>query len=708
MKTQLECCHAGSFILASYDFEVEYRPGEKHGNADALSRIPHAPPLTAEEEEACSEFIGALVDVQNDYLLPIREEEWQAAQAADPELFQILEWKQNDSWPERSDQSGLTPETIFYIRRRENLEIGQAGELRWKEGTRSLPCVPERFQTDCIRFIHRVMAHKGEAATFDKLQKRFFFPGRRRKIAEILRGCAVCQKKMGEPTDQKHTLIRIPQGYAGQKWFCDFVGPLPASKRGNKYLVTFRDGFSRWLEAFPLKVATAQKVVQMLETEIIPRFGVPEALHSDRGTPFTGKLLKEVAEALQIVATTTPAYNPKSNPVERSHRDLKAALRALVLEDGEDDWEDCLPQALFAIRIAINESIGLSPFKAMFGRNPSLPLGLLAPGPESNTTEDLGDYLKETKEKFKSMQAFIQENLKRAVVRQSRQYHDKLVQYQEGDKVWLYTPPSAKDIREKGSKFASGWSGPWVIKRKINSVVYEIEPTERWPNRAHPVVSIDRLKPYYSPSGPNWRPKENAHKEYAGEGDEDAEIIYAPGLSMNSPLKKNAATEDYETESGSAGTTPFKPRARMGSDSTRSTWSNPNFGPQSSNPSSEQARGRMGQPRRPATSSTTDSEPSLPRPRIPTTGIGRRQPRRAAAQLAEERWRTQRDTEYWWDSGDTRPPPPLNISEYLPSSGADGGDESDELTENSHELDMGSDENLDSKHWLTGRTDNED
>jgi len=35
-------------ILASYDFEILYRPGEKHGNADGLSRSPHD---TADDEE---------------------------------------------------------------------------------------------------------------------------------------------------------------------------------------------------------------------------------------------------------------------------------------------------------------------------------------------------------------------------------------------------------------------------------------------------------------------------------------------------------------------------------------------------------------------------------------------------------------------------------------------------------------------------------
>jgi len=30
-----------SLLLQQYDFEIVYRPGKEHGNADSLSRSPH-------------------------------------------------------------------------------------------------------------------------------------------------------------------------------------------------------------------------------------------------------------------------------------------------------------------------------------------------------------------------------------------------------------------------------------------------------------------------------------------------------------------------------------------------------------------------------------------------------------------------------------------------------------------------------------------
>ena len=51
---------------------------------------------------------------------------------------------------------------------------------------------------------------------------------------------------------------------------------------------------------------------------------MPESLHSDRGKQFDCDVMQEMCKLLGIRKTFTPAYNPKSNTVERAHRDMKA------------------------------------------------------------------------------------------------------------------------------------------------------------------------------------------------------------------------------------------------------------------------------------------------------------------------------------------------------------------------------------------------
>ena len=85
---------------------------------------------------------------------------------------------------------------------------------------------------------------------------------------------------------QKHTLISVQEGSPFQKLSIDFVGPFWESRRGNTYLLTVKDCFTRWLEAFPTKKIDAQEVVRLLETEIFARFGHPRQIHSDQGAQF--------------------------------------------------------------------------------------------------------------------------------------------------------------------------------------------------------------------------------------------------------------------------------------------------------------------------------------------------------------------------------------------------------------------------------------
>ena len=123
---------------------------------------------------------------------------------------------------------------------------------------------------------------------------------------------------------------------------------------------------------------TAATVVRCLTQEIFCRFGTPDQLHTDQGTQFTSELLQSVANTLGIQTTTTPAYNPKSNPVERFHRDLEAGLIALC-NDQPSIWPEHLPMVLYAARCTPSRASGYSPFALIFGREPSDDLSLFLP-----------------------------------------------------------------------------------------------------------------------------------------------------------------------------------------------------------------------------------------------------------------------------------------------------------------------------------------
>ena len=63
----------------------------------------------------------------------------------------------------------------------------------------------------------------------------------------------------------------------------DILGPLPLSKKGNRYILIVSDYFTKRVEAYALPNQLAETVAGVIITEFIARFGVCVEIHSDQG-----------------------------------------------------------------------------------------------------------------------------------------------------------------------------------------------------------------------------------------------------------------------------------------------------------------------------------------------------------------------------------------------------------------------------------------
>lgn len=93
----------------------------------------------------------------------------------------------------------------------------------------------------------------------------------------------------------------------------DIVGPLPRSDRGNRYILTFEDAFTRYAKAVSLPDDKAETIARVFVTEIVTRHGAPRQLLTDRGTNFLSTLMKRTCEILRIRKLQTTPYHPEGN-----------------------------------------------------------------------------------------------------------------------------------------------------------------------------------------------------------------------------------------------------------------------------------------------------------------------------------------------------------------------------------------------------------
>ena len=497
--------------LANYNFTVQFRRGKQHGNADALSRVEHAEELDmamVNDDGHENPGIAALRMVDSSLLEDLRE-----LQQEDEVLGPVRTWVETNTWPSKEEIKSMDRDVRSYYSIRATLFLNDEDVLARRygpsvHGRDERLCIPQRLQAPLLLKSHMDGGHRGGQNTYEQFTRKFYFPGAAAEAGLTVKLCHVCQRNKAPPKGQRAVLASDTVGTPFQKWSIDFVGPLPQSDLGHSYILTAKDCFTRWVEAFPTANMTAATVARTLEKELFARYGIPEQIHSDQGTQFTSELMREVYKELGIRGTTTPAYNPKSNPVERSHRDLGQLLRACVNESPQD-WESFLPDCLLAMRIAQNRSTGFSPFFLVYGRECVMPLDLMYGGPPDQPVNPV-KYVNGLRERLTTAFRLAREQQGEALRRARQQYTNQPPggPLAEGDKVWLYTPKTTARSR----KLQKHWTGPWYVEQVITPVLFRIRSGPWNSNQMDITAGLDRLRRYHTREEP---PVASQHLEAA-------------------------------------------------------------------------------------------------------------------------------------------------------------------------------------------------
>ncbi len=205
---------------------------------------------------------------------PIRIRRWKElaeAQREDNTLAPIIRWVQTKSQPDKDDLRQLPLEAATYVGFLQDLCIEERVLCRQLptsglRAPRRVPCLPEAWWEPMIRRAHKLGGHMGINTTLQRLTGAVYFPRMRTEVTDHIATCATCQKKAGRQPDQRHTLCSPTMGYPFQRLHIDIVGPLsPSRLSGARYILTCRDAFSKWPEAFALAKTTTEVILAVLE-----------------------------------------------------------------------------------------------------------------------------------------------------------------------------------------------------------------------------------------------------------------------------------------------------------------------------------------------------------------------------------------------------------------------------------------------------------
>ncbi|KAJ1180370.1 hypothetical protein NDU88_005592 [Pleurodeles waltl] len=178
---------------------------------------------------------------------------------------------------------------------------------------------------------------------------------------------------------------------------------------GLKYVLVIVCVFSHWIEAYPTRRNDSLTVAKLLLRELIPRFGFPVSIESDRGRHFDNEVIKLLCAALNIEQKLHCSYRPEaSGLVEQMNGTLKSRIAKMCAATNMK-WPDALPLVLMSMRNNPDKKTGLSPHEILMGRAmrlPAVPANALV-----NITDDMVlDYCKSLADVIRSFSHQVEAN----------------------------------------------------------------------------------------------------------------------------------------------------------------------------------------------------------------------------------------------------------------------------------------------------------
>lgn len=470
--------------LQQFDFEVKYRKGTSNKVADALSRHPV-------EEAPQSEYVG---DTENYPRVDALERE--------PEERLDMTGEDADPWYNRllmQLRDGRRVRGRFTFRAN---KIYKYHTRRTRDGIDSgrwVLCVPRRERGGVLRETHDAdtAGHFGFKKTARRLSEGYYWPGWRRELRKYIRSCPICQRYKVEQAKPAGIMHFRPPGGPWHTVSADLLGPLPRSKKGNKYVIAFQDEFSKWTELAPLKAATAASVALKFKEHVLLRYGAPDVLITDNGTQFCSKEFRDMAREWGIEFKYSAPYSPQSNPIERRNRVIKTLI-AQSIKGTHATWDVRLKEIAYAINTATHDATQRTPAMLCYGRELRAPMALRGPLFVEGRNED-PPTTRETHEsrmgEFSKLYRSTQRNLKAAYDRSAKSYNLRRrdVQYEVGQEVLRRTRVLSSAADAIASKLAPKYEGPFVIDGKTGYNIYQLrEPGSGKKSTVH----VKDLKPY--------------------------------------------------------------------------------------------------------------------------------------------------------------------------------------------------------------------
>jgi len=334
--------------LASIDFRIYYRPGNRNGKPDALlRRSEYRPEKGGSENQPITTVLRKDNFAEPDFAKPDRRErtficssarlaslppqQWSEEfveavkkagkkdyeyQGAVKELEAVLANAALNDWKvkEEAAHPGEAWQRNRKVRTEEVLEIKEG--LLYRKG---ILWIPEEgnLKNLILRSEHdtKIAGHMGQDKTIELIRRNFWWSKMNERIIDFVRSCPECQKNKAAWYQLYGLSSPLELPYAPwQSIAMDFITELPVSEGCDQLWVVI-DRFTKMAHFLPLEKEKkmAADLAVIFAWQVWKHHRLPSDIVSDRDSKFTSKTWKEFLRLSGIHPRMSTAFHPQTD-----------------------------------------------------------------------------------------------------------------------------------------------------------------------------------------------------------------------------------------------------------------------------------------------------------------------------------------------------------------------------------------------------------
>jgi len=274
----------------------------------------------------------------------------------------------------------------------------------------------------------------------------------------------------------------------------DFITKLPLSGGHDTILTIMDTDCSKASIFIPChETIDSEGVARLYLNHVVPHYGIPHKIISDRDVRFTSKFSSELCRLLDIKQNLSTAYHPQTDGAsERTNQSLEQYLR-IFCGTQQDNWHAWLPLAQYVKNSWPSATTKKTPFDLLIGYTPRIH--------QPTRKTDIPS--------FQQRLSLIEETRKAAQEAQYKAQESWITDkprhkpFSIGTQVWL-EGTNLKLPSNITPKLAPRRYGPFKVVSQVLPVAYKLQLPQNW--QIHDVFHASLLTPYKETEqhGPNF------------------------------------------------------------------------------------------------------------------------------------------------------------------------------------------------------------